>query len=51
MIPSKDEIIKANRLTGKFESGDVIELPKEFIKLLKDLYEELDKHCKNNELN
>ncbi|KRX08049.1 hypothetical protein PPERSA_06227 [Pseudocohnilembus persalinus] len=45
VIPSKDEIIKANRLTGKFESGDVIELPKEFIKLLKDLYEELDKHC------
>lgn len=37
-IPSKDRVIFTERLAGKFQAGDIIEIGKGFIQLVKDAY-------------
>ena len=42
-IPTRDKVIQAQRLAGKINPNDIIELPKEFIQLIKYTFNEMDK--------
>lgn len=44
-IPSRDKVFAAQRLLGRYDYGDTIEIPKEFLSIVKLIIEHLPKYA------
>ncbi|EAS00790.2 hypothetical protein TTHERM_00305630 (macronuclear) [Tetrahymena thermophila SB210] len=44
-IPSRDKVFAAQRLLGRYDFGDTIEIPKDFLQVIKSTFENLPKYA------